>query len=592
MLNGEWGNGKTYFVKNGLKQLIESTSLPGQSDLKYKVIYVSLHGVRSINEISTRLALSFYQLQHSRGFKAIGGILNAASGLFNVNLEKIDLSSLMEFSNAFIVFDDLERVSSSVLVADVLGYINSEFVEHNYVKCLIVCDESRIGKNKGQYDTSDYGIIKEKIIYQTFKLESLDNSIKGKVIASIIESDEIFSSDLNDLIIEIIGLAKEDNLRTIKFSLHLLSVALRAFKIHFQNEFDSYKRCIVNNTISLSIEYKRGELPEDFVNYGGLDNETVIFFQRLPPIESVNEETSVTEGANQHSFVHKYYKKYELDDRKDYVFLKYVYYLIINGVVSEQLLEDDHSKMRNRLGNELLSNAEKHYNNLINFRTTSDNDFDTAYRNVLGAVVKGEYEIQRYPSLRQLYLYFEEIGVSKSDEVDVDQSFHIGLQIKLAESIDYDRQILFDLSAASQSASHEAVKSIYESVINAFQYKRDILLKELSNQTLIEIKANKIDEVKMKITSESFPLYLNHWNAEEFANSFVDTSNLFKHEFIEHLSRVYSFQPRILLDEQPQAFEFLKSLRIEFEKIVQSAPGNSISSYHMRRFLRLLDKFK
>ncbi len=41
MLEGEWGSGKTYFVKNILKDSIDK-----------KIIYVSLYGIDSLDEIS------------------------------------------------------------------------------------------------------------------------------------------------------------------------------------------------------------------------------------------------------------------------------------------------------------------------------------------------------------------------------------------------------------------------------------------------------------------------------------------------------------------------------------------------------------
>jgi KaiC/GvpD/RAD55 family RecA-like ATPase len=48
MGNGEWGSGKTYFLKKNIKCKLE--------ELNYKVLYVSLNGVSSIQEIYSQLA--------------------------------------------------------------------------------------------------------------------------------------------------------------------------------------------------------------------------------------------------------------------------------------------------------------------------------------------------------------------------------------------------------------------------------------------------------------------------------------------------------------------------------------------------------
>ena len=59
MINGAWGCGKTYFIKNTLKASIESVECPIQKDngkkKTYMQIFVSLYGVASVEEIKERI---------------------------------------------------------------------------------------------------------------------------------------------------------------------------------------------------------------------------------------------------------------------------------------------------------------------------------------------------------------------------------------------------------------------------------------------------------------------------------------------------------------------------------------------------------
>lgn len=59
MINGAWGCGKTYFIKNTLESKIGEISCPNKKNQKYKQIYVSLYGVSSIDEIRDRI---FYEI--------------------------------------------------------------------------------------------------------------------------------------------------------------------------------------------------------------------------------------------------------------------------------------------------------------------------------------------------------------------------------------------------------------------------------------------------------------------------------------------------------------------------------------------------
>lgn len=156
LLEGDWGSGKTYFVKEELENI--------------DTIYISLNGIDSINDISFQLA---YKLLDEKlvddKFSKIKKVITKAGGVLGhiaeqkISIPLAEIGKLLygfKLNGKLVVFDDLERCKASV--GEVLGFINN-LVEHNEIKVLILANEKEISPNDG------YAKIKEKLIYQTFK---------------------------------------------------------------------------------------------------------------------------------------------------------------------------------------------------------------------------------------------------------------------------------------------------------------------------------------------------------------------------------------------------------------------------------------
>ncbi len=164
MIDGTWGCSKTYFV---LKKLIvelkeheekKVKSIKGYK--KHNVIYISLYGVKSIEDISKKLCVEAYfgkteKLGNvlKKGADVVSSLVPIALEVVkpfarNVELEQQDISSVIEsflpIKNSILIFDDLERCNCSI--NEILGYINS-FVEHEKMKVIIVANQDEIGKS-------------------------------------------------------------------------------------------------------------------------------------------------------------------------------------------------------------------------------------------------------------------------------------------------------------------------------------------------------------------------------------------------------------------------------------------------------------
>ena len=152
MLNGEWGSGKTFFIKEKLIEYIQN-ELPDK-----KVYYVSLYGISSSDEITEEIyAAMIEEILESRTgkktAKLIGKGITLASKVILTKLKDQDidrddipkLSELKDLKNAIVILDDLERCELEI--NQVFGAINN-LVEHQDIKTVIVANESEIGKLK------------------------------------------------------------------------------------------------------------------------------------------------------------------------------------------------------------------------------------------------------------------------------------------------------------------------------------------------------------------------------------------------------------------------------------------------------------
>lgn len=200
LLNGGWGSGKTYFIKDYIKKLEKKyESNKNDTTNKYKKpVYVSLYGLSEISELKNKIALSLVKnkkIKQLMPFLDVGieiGSDFASKKTFIQNSDsklKRIIRELYKIDNLIIFFDDLERCN--ININTVLGYIN-ELVEHNNVKVILIADESKIGKvNFEKNEELKYMIaLSDKIEYSSKKNK---NSFENKTndVNKLLTNEEI-----------------------------------------------------------------------------------------------------------------------------------------------------------------------------------------------------------------------------------------------------------------------------------------------------------------------------------------------------------------------------------------------------------------
>ena len=258
LIDGEWGSGKTFFVKEKVIPKIKEK-------LKdVPIYYVSLYGVSSSAEIHNLVSSQITEKYIGKyiGDDKASAVVNIGSKiskikpvldiLKEINGASIDLVHFNELKNnleiptkSIMIFDDLERCNMDVIT--VLGYINS-ISEHSDTKVIIVANESELGMqntnedlshkfnkdsnvskskkannsdkdsnksliNKGLLDeqieeyfpvNSVYEKVKEKLIGITIKYEADFDEIFESLVDKYAKSSQDFIKSKKDVILKII----------------------------------------------------------------------------------------------------------------------------------------------------------------------------------------------------------------------------------------------------------------------------------------------------------------------------------------------------------------------------------------------------
>ncbi|WP_333622183.1 P-loop NTPase fold protein [Stenotrophomonas indicatrix] len=198
LLDGPWGIGKTFVVKNFLDTLDKEQT---------PYIYVSLYGIRSVDEIDDAILRSMYPVLKSRSVAIGGRALKTIGKYFNVELDLKAKDFLSKSRANVYVFDDLER--SEMPINTVMGYINV-FVEQEGCKVIIVANENEI-------KDEDYRRVREKVVGKTFEVQSaLEEALGGFVAMVKEEAARKLISSCIPVISEVYHQSELNNLRVLQ----------------------------------------------------------------------------------------------------------------------------------------------------------------------------------------------------------------------------------------------------------------------------------------------------------------------------------------------------------------------------------------
>jgi len=196
LLNGPWGIGKTFVIKRFIESLGETT----------RYIYVSLYGLRSVDEIDDAILQSMYPVLKHKGVDIGGRALKSVGKYFNVELDLKARDFIARSKSDLYIFDDLERCEMPINT--VMGYINV-FVEQEGYKVIIIANEAEIRDEA-------YQRIREKLVGKAFDIQSAFEEALEAFFASIKNRDaKDFVASQSSVIAEIYHQSELNNLRVL-----------------------------------------------------------------------------------------------------------------------------------------------------------------------------------------------------------------------------------------------------------------------------------------------------------------------------------------------------------------------------------------
>ena len=231
-LNGDWGTGKTYFWKNLVQEK------------KLDQIYISLFGIKDLADIKATIFSAFVAgpdsktfVGKARNFAAKSNILKKGADFAGIDLD-IDV---VEFatSRKIFCFDDLERLSKSAEIEEILGFINY-LSEHKAHRCLIIMNS----KEMSDEHRTDLGKLQEKLSMVQVEF-GVNIRERTKSFLASKETEACHLKDEADFFLSEISRLEVSNLRVIKRILDILFELKDLLKQLIPDEVIKFVICFV-----------------------------------------------------------------------------------------------------------------------------------------------------------------------------------------------------------------------------------------------------------------------------------------------------------------------------------------------------------
>ncbi len=397
-LIGDWGCGKTYYIKNELKNLIQK-----KTDLRF--IYISLNGVSNFAEIKKRIIIKAICSSSEEEYNDMEGLLDCAASfpyldkfiepvikLKEFSEEKI--AKCMDYKKLFIVFDDKERVSPEANIVDILGQIYENYIIKG-AKVLFVLNEEKI-EEQGYHSTKEK-FIQRILSYKPDFLPQVKNFIRNQYHPDTIK--KYFSPNM-DLILNSFAKLEKHNLRTIKFILNNYIIVIDNIEESLISKCSEF---LFKNIMILSNEFKEGEI--SIKNIEDRAELNTRYNSWLTPKEKAEDEKTYAD-----KFYEKYNKKLDLG----FIYVDSIFKFILTGYLDvenlqsklEMLFDDKGKKERNLIGE------------FSHFQELEEEELKSKFNELITLIEKGTFFINELPHLYSMIRFIDNHNYFSTKEYD------------------------------------------------------------------------------------------------------------------------------------------------------------------------------
>ena len=468
IISGEYGIGKTYFFKNILQDEIRQISLPSNEKNHYRPIHISLFGKKSIEDIQVDIFLSLFTFFQQKKIKLTGGIAKvilrgaaSISGLGDIDKYIKDLEPgehVINYDEVVLCFDDLDRLSETLSLNDVFGFINT-LVENEGCKIILIANEKSLLENKTYSATLREKVIGVSIEFTSHVEELYDQIISDKY--SIAQKSYFdFLKDRKSIIIDAIR-KNANNIRNLIFFLEHFKLIYNSLESEFQvdKDFrilkDEKLNSVLNFALAISIEYKTGEL--NSTTFNEIKKDDALSLSALHSLMNQGYGKKEKEEVKSYweIFKEKYYSK-----NKYYYFQALFKFITGQAALSIEnlktelqkyfIVEDGEVPEHQKLLSELDWNQ---------FIKLSDKKYAELTKQMLSYVEEGKYNLDQYPSLFRMATRFNNLVGFKIPNLV--KRFKKGI-VKGANKYKYNYHFNFYISVNADSEFSEETKEIMD----------------------------------------------------------------------------------------------------------------------------------
>ncbi|MHA1661185.1 MAG: P-loop NTPase fold protein [Promethearchaeota archaeon] len=404
LLSGPWGCGKTFYVTNELKTIVENE--------QFLFIYISLYGVEDFDKIKRRITFRLLYKRKSKNdidVDLIDGLFEISSNLPKVGptisiLKQsktiIEVKKLkdVDLSNVFFVFDDLERISKKAHRGDFMGLIYENYIKKGG-KTIFVTDEEKIKDKK-------YKKVKEKVIRRTISYEPEFNLQFDSFINTynFTQEQKLHITKLKVKFINYLLLLEIRNLRTIAFIFDNYFEVINKLNSNFIEKHGDF---IFTNIMILTNEFINGAISlNDIKTKKGLNEIT-----KYPFFIGFSEKKDKDK-----SYAEKFYEKYNLNLSLNFVFVAEIFNFILTGYLEIDNFKKEISELFDDLSEIKLAQ-----NKLRDFRYSEEKDLIDSMEVVIKYSKDGYYLLSDLPYLYTLLMFLKEKGYIESWSYNVEE---------------------------------------------------------------------------------------------------------------------------------------------------------------------------
>lgn len=600
LLTGDWGSGKTHYVKNIFFKKAKNIQTIGSGATKsYQPILISLFGVKSIDDIKDRIWLSLYPLLDNKyayyGASIFKCIVKSADiskllgkeGLLdgvvdNVSKTAKDINKKakekLKFDNLLICLDDLERVNKEYLKEDeILGFINS-LVEHDNNKVILIANEDKM-------DPERFKKIKEKTIGYTLHFEQSFPEVFENIISTYGSTDAFkdFAKKHYNIIHQISTKEGQGavNYRTLKNFVSTFGQVYHLIETQglgiapLERLKESILIDIVKFTLGVCIEFRRGE-----VSYKER--------QDLEQYETLTISRILGKDTQKDSYLIKFIDSY-INDENQYTFYTSIYETVTGGNVFEIEKLRQELRKKHHVVDDNIPIYYEIYNNLLehDYLKLADREYRDLLRKLKNYAEQGLYQIEQYPTI--LYALMRDDNPLYLSEERLTKQF---IRIVNKKKLNHKYHPL--LANHFSSDPENPFSKSQETLINA--------ILKINKEVSKKYDDSKIKDLKQLFVGDFeafFQQFLTfhyqkkgYFSFEEFTANFVYTtflrmSNAHKQDFVNllyvgYLDTIYSLQ-----SNEMDLFKGLKN-KVDNKLAKKNPRSNSTSLY--KKLQEVLEK--